>query len=398
MTKKPTPNKPRLQYSWTTVDIFENKCPYVCWLARVKKQKSNRPNPWRDRGSGAHEVIAAYNQHLVTKCLGQDLGALPEIAAKILHKRQDLPMMHHAAIREMCETTAVEQGEFDYLHVTGIEKFFSLKIGRFCFRGIRDVEFSVGKVGLIRDYKSSYRVRPQSEVDEDPQLRIYAWTMLQMNPALEAVMPELFFMPLGVVKRPSIAPWTREDLADVKGDLMATMEVIETKVAAVESGELKPHEAFEPREGAFCSMCDFADECPRLCELIESKDPRLDTLILSEEDAIRIAGDVLLLDRRRKDRMDALKEWSASHGSVVVGEKEFSHRKRARRTFDARTIARAVKALDRDPFDVLRIDSGALDEFTAAYGTPEFIQSVSASTENRHHSDYKPQNYKGETT
>lgn len=396
MTKKPAPNKPRLQYSWTTVDLYENRCPYTCFLARVKKRKSRRPNPWRDRGSGAHEVIAAYNQHLVTKCRGQDLSALPEIAAKVLHKRQDLPMAHHAAIREMCETTAVEQGELDFLHVTGIEKFFSLKIGRFCFRGIRDVEFSVGNLGIIRDYKSGYQVRPQSEVDEDPQLRIYAWTMLKMNPALEAVMPELFFMPLGVAKRPSDAPWTREDLADVEGDLLATMEAIEAKVAAVESGELEPHEAFEPRESGFCSMCDFADECPRLLELIASQDPRLDTLIRSEEDAIRIAGDVLLLDRRRKDRIDALKEWSAAHGSVVVGGKEFSHRKRGRRTFDARAIARAVKALERDPFDVLRIDSGALDEFTAAYGTSEFVQIVSASTENRSHSDYRPQKHKGE--
>lgn len=382
MTKRSAEAKPKRGYSWTTIDAYENRCPFAMHLAKDVKQETGRSNDWRDIGKVAHEIMAAYNAELCERCIGQDLDALRAVASEKLHSMPEAKMVHHQAIREMCETAAIAQGELDFMHVAGIEEFFTIKIGRFVFRGKKDLEIDNGSVSIIRDYKTGYQLMPQSQVNDNPQLRIYAWAKLQKNPAIESVMPELLFMPAGVTMRPEGAPWTREDLADVGPDLLATMEAIEAD------------ETYEPHVGDHCGLCEFTDYCPKIQELRDSNDPRIETMILSPEDAKRVGGEIVLLEQRKKNRRDALKLWSTRNGGVTLDSQEFSFKTVYRREFDARQIAVAVKQLGRDPFEVLRVDSDALDKLTARVGTPEFVKLVHAATTNQPHSDFRSRKVK----
>lgn len=377
MAKKAAGDKPKRSYSWTTIDLYENRCPFAMHLAKDIKQETHRSNPWRDRGKVAHEIMAAYNGALCERCVAQDLNLLRTVASDVLHTLPEAKLISHAAIREMCETAAIAQGDLDFLHVTGVEEFFTIKLGRFVFRGKKDLEIDNGTTSIIRDYKTGYQLPTREQVDQNPQLRIYAWAKLNKNPAIESVLPELLFMPLGVTLRPESAPWTREDLADVKDDLLAAMEAIEAD------------DTYEPHEGDHCELCEFTDYCPKIIAMRDSNDPRLDSMILSDEDAVRVAGEIILLDQRKKNRRDALKLWSTRTGGVQVDSKVFSFKTVTRREFDTRKVAVAVKQLGHDPFEVLRVDSDSLDKLTARVGTPDFVKQVHEATTNRPHSDFR---------
>lgn len=383
MAKKNAGDKPKRGYSWTAIDMYENRCPHAMHLAKDVKPDVGRSNVWRDDGLVGHEIMAAYNQELLRLCVGQDLDVLRQVANQKLHELPEAKLVRHEALREMCETAAIAQGELDYMHVVGIERFFTTKVGRFAFRGKMDLEIEADDTATIRDYKTSNQIMPQREVDDHPQLRIYAWCKLQGSPHIEKVYPELLFMPSGVTMVPESAPWTREDLANVHDDLLAAIENIESD------------DVYEPQPGDHCGLCEFTHLCPRIREMREANDPRVEDMVITHEDAVRVAGEIGLWERRLKDRKDALKLWSTRNDPVQVDGREFAFRTVTRREFDARAIAVAVKKLERDPFECLRVDAKALDEFTARCGTPEFVQAVKQNTTERAHSQFRARKVKG---
>lgn len=366
-------------FSYTKIENY-GKCPHMLWLGSINPETKDidRPSIPRDRGGVGHDVMAAYNNGLVAALTGQDLELLDKLALDVLRAQTKIPADYYEEVREMCKTAAIAQGELPYLTVTEIEgvtpgykpktffeRLFTVKVGRFTLRGIRDLVFQSKGVGVVRDYKASRRIMPQWEVDRSLQLQIYAWVLLRQHPELDAASAEFVYMPDGVIRTPKGCPWTREDLAHLEGDLTAVMEGIDAD------------QVFEATPGSACAYCDYVAFCKHREHAL--KDEGTES-IGTDEEAGAMAADVTILTRIKEDKEDLLKAWAETHGDIRSGDLSYGFKATHSRKFEPIAVAKAVKEAGIDPFVVLRVDAKALDKAVLKAGTAELLAQIEALT------------------
>jgi hypothetical protein len=364
---------PRFRYSFSAVDTFLDRCRRAFLYDREKR--TSRGNIWRAKGDAGHSVMAEYNEYRVDAEVRQDLPKLREVAARLVRLTPGLPSDSYPEVLEVCETAAIAQGDLDYAHVVEVENPFEISVDRYEFRGKRDLTLVAGTHAQIVDYKYSHRIARQSVVDESLQLKLYSWSLLRERPEVESVTPSFLYMPSGVIRTPSTAPWYRDDLADVEGELLTSIEVIEAA------------EEFPCDVGSYCGICGYDDICPAVLAL-DADAPERETLILGPEDATRVAGAYHLTEIRQAARKAALEEWCVPHGRVIVGDLEFGFSTTHKREFDTAALLREFSDLGFDERAVLRIDAKALDKFVAREGTPALVEAVKRHTKDKSYSRF----------
>lgn len=121
------------------------------------------------------------------------------------------------------------------------------------FRLVMDLFYiedgALGPLGVITDYKTSWKLPTQKEVDDSLQLKIYSFAAFLLYPEIEEVLPRLFFMRYGAMRTRS-EPYIRPDLEDVP-------ELIQKKIDKIEA-----EKEFKPSLNSLCGWCGYTPYCP----------------------------------------------------------------------------------------------------------------------------------------
>jgi hypothetical protein len=202
--------------------------------------------------------------------------------------------------------------------------------------GIIDLLEIDGNTATIIDYKTDWAVRPQYEVDRDFQLKVYAWLVAQEYPQVTNFKAKLDFVRHSIV---------REVEMDI-GDVLRT----EAKLLGL-IGLIELEKEFSPKPGAGCAWCNYIEKCPAL------KDISSTTICKTKEDAIRIAGELALLERQVSDRKEALKAWCSANGPVVANGLQWGFYPTLSKDIDdIQKFIDIVEGLGDDPYKYLSVD------------------------------------------
>ena len=164
-----------------------------------------------------------------------------------------------------------------------------------------------GTLGCIRDWKTS---RTIEDVDATDQMRWYAGALSLLNPALEQVHCELYyvrFAPGGVRRTPE--PYQADELrATVPEEWRAIAEEMERCAAAGD---------WPATLGDGCRYCPYRGDCPAYQRAVPPVRPFNGT-----EQAVEAADCLLRLKGQVKDYDAALREWTLHHGAIVCSNGE----------------------------------------------------------------------------
>ena len=382
-----TAEKPRMGYSNTTFNNYTG-CPGSLALKKGLAPVSDvkvpeRPSLWRDGGRLGHEIAAKYMQHLVSTMQAQDIPEMERLARQMPLQQTAVPKKIFPDIFKACMTLATEI-ELDWMNVKGVERFFSVKVGRYVFRGVIDLLIAKDTHCHIRDWKFGRVTESQSDVENNAQLRGYLIGAKQVVPHMKTATIELFYAPYGVSR---VVHFLSDELADV---LAETEADIITQADAIEADTKFPF-----TRGDYCDWCDYPDLCPLIARDVEAG--RL--VILNDEDAREVAENVLAGDAIRKLRIDALRGWATPNGDITVGKKVFGFKGASKLQRPTTEVIELLKA-DRISHDkivaAMKFDNKALDSLVLAEGSAELVQGIAAVTVDKGGSVFKVRNVKKE--
>lgn len=172
------------------------------------------------------------------------------------------------------------------------------------------------------------------------QQRVYALLVVRNYPAVQRVTLREFY-PLAGEARSAVV--LAVDLEHVERELAAVCEQLDRALAGGSASPL-----WQPSPGRHCSYCPRPGACP-----IEHEDRR-DGAVTSRAQAERYAAEMVVADRVRDHRREALKAWVEVHGPVPVksGKGRYEVRFKRNKTGGGKTFGVHVpEASDRGPED-----------------------------------------------
>ena len=306
-------------YSYTRLNIYR-QCPRR-YRARYLDGLPERETEALLIGREAHELIAAYLRHLVEERLETDVTWSPPPGY-----RYESTML----LREMQASVAIHPER-----VVAVEEAVEADLGGRRFLGYLDLLELSEDTPIVTDWKSDQRVRTQAEVERDLQMRLYA-CLVRGAYGYNLVRCREHFLRF----RSRVEMEAGAEVMD------RTEEEIAALVRLIE-GERE----WAPTPGTHCAWCpqQLSEGCPAV-----SESP---VRIGGVDDARRLAGEILVLEKQLKDRKDALRAWTAIEGPVQVGGAEFGHfESRGVRVVDWPRFMAAVELAGEDPYEFLSVD------------------------------------------
>lgn len=276
------------------------------------------------RGSTIHTANEFYVAALVEAGMASD----PELAADALHR---------AFVAE--RTPAHLVPECEDLWAGWIERF-ELDLGAFLeaekrrvdsgFSFKPDMVFARPSSLDIEDLKTHYQGMTEAAAKKDLQARFYAYLASRQWPGFERYTFTFRFIRL---RQSVTATFEPAELDAVEMQLAAHAESIS---AAHKTGE------WPAAPGDACQYCSFR------CPVVDDPDRRLETRLVTHEDALRAAGEILALSRAAAVKKVALAGYCASHGPVVVGTQEFAHRPMQTKSYPASAVLDTLRLKECD--------------------------------------------------
>lgn len=199
--------------------------------------------------------------------------------------------------------------------------------------------------GIVIDFKDTWKLPAPTEVSFEGyfQQRFYAWLVMKNYRSLDSVTLREFYVRYS---EPREARVWRSDLDDIEAELAALVERFDRSVE---------QNVWQPTPGTHCSFCVR----PTACTIVKSA--RMEGRIESQEDAERVAGQLVVADAAAQQARKALQSWSRVHGPVPVkdakGARAWGYRTHPRVVRPSREeIERAL----REAGDIEHVDVGAL--------------------------------------
>ena len=340
-------------FSHTQLNLY-GKCPaqYKCRYIDKVPEGPSRP---RDIGRMVHEVIAAYDMHLLRNRLQTDITELPKIMDKVFFAHPSLGPSEYDEVRRIIES-------FGQSHVfrpdltVGIEERIEVDLDQDTkFVGIVDRLEIDDNVAVIADYKTDWRVRPASEIVEDFQLQIYAWLVSKWYPQVASFRVHLEFVRHSYTPKPVEIDWW-------------TVQATEKKVRGFVK-QIQEDTKFKPKPGEGCAWCSYVEQCPY----------KIDNNLTctSQTDAQRLAEEITLLEERVRSRKSALKVYCDANGPVKANGLEWGYRiNLTDRVEDAKAFYEAMVKAGADPWDFLAVDSRQLRKLIESGLLPQSIEPL----------------------
>ena len=291
------------------------------------------------RGSTIHTANEFYVAALVEAGMASD----PELAAEALHR---------AFVAERTPAHLVPECEDLW---AGWVELFELDLGAFLeaekrrtdsgFSFKPDMVFARPDGLHIDDLKSHYQGMTEAAAKKDLQARFYAYLASRRWPGFDRYTFTFRFIRL---RQAVTATFEPAELDAVGRQLTAHAESI---ADAHKTGN------WPAAPGDACRFCTF--KCPIL------DDARLETRLVTAEDALRTAGEVLVLSKAVATKKAALSGYCGLHGPVVVGEtQEFAHRPTQTKSYPAPEVLDTLRSKECDT-SKLAFGSTALKPYQA---------------------------------
>lgn len=286
-------------YSYSRCSLY-SECPRAC-----KKRYIDRiPDPSgvpAQQGRFAHAAIAMYHHHLLRQGWTTDFTAMDQIADWLLRSGSTgIP------IEEIPETLAMLQEwvrgyVFNPETCAGVEHAINIQVGaNVWWTGVLD-RYDIDHntmIADIYDFKSDHRLRSQTELNHDPQIKAYCMTLKERFPQLQG-----FRMHLVPLRFPRYRPFPIE---------VTLAQVEETKhiiLALIEAQEAETR--WKETPGDRCEWCAYVLDCP-------AGKRRLRTEINTPEQARAIAADLITTQARAKALQGRLRTFAAENGPIDV--------------------------------------------------------------------------------
>lgn len=155
---------------------------------------------------------------------------------------------------------------------------------------------------IVLDWKDTWGLPAPTEVSFSGyfQQRFYAYLVLKSYPAVTSVTLREFYVRYSVSREVTVG---RADLPNIEAELSALVERFDRAY---------DHQAWRPAPGKHCAWCPLPERCTIF------KDARGEGSIENDEDARRVAAEVLVAEAVREKRVKALKAWSTRKGNVLI--------------------------------------------------------------------------------
>jgi len=242
-----------------------------------------------------------------------------------------------------------------------LEYRFTVKIGNHTLGGAIDRIDRTESGFEIIDYKTSRKIPPQKEIDDDLQLSIYLRAFITEWPSLfekigstANIRLSLDYLRHGLRLSTTRTP---EDLRKIDAQILEIVDQVE------KTGQLGN---FEPRLNALCDWCDFQKICPLWSHKFKTKAESQQ----SKEKEIREASKKFILLKLKKREIEkeiaelgkAISEYLEQEklGRFFVPEGNILKALRETYKYDAKDTANIIKQWNKDPFLVMKVDNVAL--------------------------------------
>ena len=308
-------------YSYSRLDLYDG-CPRAYKLRYIDK-RPELPSEALERGTVVHEAVAAYARHCLKAGVQTDLDFIRSFPGT-------------DEVREILETFAsthlFEPG--DYV----IEKMWEIPLGAHTWWGVIDLLKDEGPTVRITDVKTDHRIRSQSEIDHDRQLKDYAWMASRKYPEAQEFLCSIDFARHGVTRS---VTYNREDMQAIEDQIILGMELIEQD------------SEFRARPGTRCSWCSWTADCPS----IASGDLEV---ITSPCDAEVMAEELVALKARVKVVEDQLKPWCTREGSIDVNGMAVGYQTVHSAGYRVEALMELLERHGYEPLNYLRPDAAAI--------------------------------------
>ncbi len=222
--------------------------------------------------------------------------------------------------------------QFDIENIVDLEEQYTSEVAGVTITGRPDVVEIVDRVATVRDYKTSFVIDPEADLDGTFQARFYAKLIFDAYPHVHAVRLSWEYVRWGAIREALIG---REDLPELELYLEALVKRIVRSRARDE---------WPAVPGSWCSICPAPDECPLV--LAERRDGApTDTDLAIEYGKQAVAMEALLKLRKKQ-----LRDWCGEHGGLVIGDMEwgFTLGSDSERVIDKPALRDAMEAVGLD--------------------------------------------------
>jgi hypothetical protein len=158
------------------------------------------------------------------------------------------------------------------------------------------------QMAVIIDWKDTWGMPPQTEVSFEGyfQQRFYAWLVFRNYPAVERVTLREFYVRFSDVREATVS---REDEPEIHSELAALVERFD---------RAWEERLFPASPGKHCGWCARPDVCPIF------KETRGDGRVVDDDEAAKLARELIVADQRVKGARAALRAWVEHHGPIAV--------------------------------------------------------------------------------
>lgn len=308
-------NRHRLRIRQSTLRHLEDHCPAMAYALSVE-QREGPAYSGAYRGQAVHDFFARYVQHLYDGGRQTDWDAVGEILTNVFQCYPALRFEQRQDVADQARRIA-ESFIFRPECFYGVEEPFETNVpldgGEICtVTGRLDYLEVEDGVARIWDVKSNHQMIPDSRVWDDTQLKVYAMLVLDNLPHVDLAEGRLLMSRYGIsLPQRGEAVWTRENVRALRSHLSS-------RLAAHFAGRLRG----ERVPGTWCQYCPLRR--PGRCTLYRSYHGTVPPPPLSEQQARKLARQVMALEDARELRLSLLKDYVNEHGPLAVGSGEYA--------------------------------------------------------------------------
>lgn len=194
---------------------------------------------------------------------------------------------------------------FDVANIVDLEEEYRSEIAGVIVHGRPDVVEIAEQIATVRDYKTSFVIDPEADMDGTFQGRLYAKLIFDAYPHVHTVRLAWEYVRWDAIRETLIA----------RSDLPAIELYLDTLVKRIVAS--RDRDEWPAVPGSWCSICPAADECPLL--LAERRDGAPTTAEMAQAYADQTVTMEALVTLRKKQ----LRAWCDEHGPLEVGDMEF---------------------------------------------------------------------------
>jgi RecB family exonuclease len=336
--------------SYSRANTFD-ECPAKFKAEYLVERRGGTAEPYLVIGSFVHEALDRYVKFLKEIHASSDFDKLDDIADELWnsHHRGSLPMDARSEIRDLL-IKAREMLVFEDIgkvHAAEVKlavdkdwKPVDYESDRAWVRGKVDrIDIDEEDNVKIVDYKSGYRI---VGVSDSWQIKLYARLMLAYMPAATTMDVELAYIRHRSLRSGRVGPEEMSGAQEWIEGIRLDME----KAAKADR--------YPARPGAACRGCAAFATCPARATTVKPVPPR------DEAHAIAMVARLILIDRERKEIMEAITPFVDQYGDIDVNGMVLGYQLENRLEFDVARVASILENRGLRPLRYMKVDANEI--------------------------------------